>query len=97
MRARRKTVGGAEAPPFQAVMNTSVRLIQLAPWLKDRGQEAAGPQFGDQQAEIPHPGGQRAGQIDVEEAEPILLALMAQGTEEGGDLQLDPLLQAMAG
>ena len=30
-------------------------------------------------------------------AEPLLSAFMAVGTEEGGNLQLDQLLQAMAG
>jgi hypothetical protein len=43
---------------------------------------------------IPYPGGQRAGPIAVEEPEPLLRGPMALGTEEGGNLQLDPLLQA---
>jgi hypothetical protein len=46
---------------------------------------------------IPYPGGKRAGPIAVEEAEPLLRAPMAIGTEHSGDLQLDQLLQAMAG
>jgi hypothetical protein len=46
---------------------------------------------------VPYPGGQRAGPVAVAEAEPLLRALMAIGTEHGGDLQLDQLLQAMAG
>lgn len=43
------------------------------------------------------PDGQRAGPIAVEEAEPLLRAPMALGTEEGGNLQLDLLLQAACG
>ena len=46
---------------------------------------------------IPCPGGQRAGPIAVEETEPLLRALMALGSEEGGNIQIDQLLQAMAG
>ena len=46
---------------------------------------------------IPYSGSKRAGPIAVEEAEALLRALMAIGTEHGGDLQLDQLLQAMAG
>jgi hypothetical protein len=46
---------------------------------------------------IPYPGGQRAGAIAVAEAEALLSALMAVSTEHGGNLQLDQLLQAMAG
>jgi len=32
--------------------------------------------------------------VAVEEAEPLLRALMALDTEHGGEIQLDPLLQA---
>jgi hypothetical protein len=46
---------------------------------------------------IPYPGGQRAGPIAVEEAEPLLRAPMALGTEHGGEIQLDQLLQAACG
>jgi hypothetical protein len=46
---------------------------------------------------MPHPGDQRAGAVVVEEAEANLRAPMAPGTEEGGNLQLDPLLQAACG
>ena len=46
---------------------------------------------------IPYPGGQRAGPIAVEEAEALLRAPMALGTEEDGNLQLDPLLKAACG
>jgi len=41
---------------------------------------------------IPFPGGQRAGPIAVEEAEALLRAPMALGTEHSGDLQLTQLL-----
>jgi hypothetical protein len=58
---------------------------------------AAGPQFGDLQREIPHLGGQGAGPVAVAVAEPLLGALMAVRTEQGGNFQLDQLLQAMAG
>ncbi len=72
-------------------------LIDPAAGLEDRGDEAAGPQFGDLQREISHLGGQGAGPVAVAVAEPLLGALMAVSTEEGGNLQLDQLLQAMAG
>jgi hypothetical protein len=38
-----------------------------------------------------------AGPVAVAVAEPLLAALMAVSTEHGSDLQLDQLLQAMAG
>jgi hypothetical protein len=57
-------------------------LIDPASWLQNRGDEAAGPQFGDLQWEITHLGGEGA--------------LMAVGTQNGGDRQLDQLLQAVA-
>jgi hypothetical protein len=68
VRARRKTVGGAEVQALLASMST-----------------------------IPYPGGQRAGPIIREEAESLLSAFIALSTEEGSDLQLNQLLQAMAG
>jgi len=46
---------------------------------------------------IPYPGGQRAGPISVEEAKVLLCALMAQTTEEGGNLQLDQLIEVRCG
>ena len=72
-------------------------MIDPAAWLQDRGDEAAGPQFGDLQREIPHLGGQGAAPATVAVAEPLLGALVPVGTEDGGKLQLDQLLQAMAG
>ena len=72
-------------------------LIHPAAGLKDRGKEAAGTQFGELQREIAHLGGQSAGPIAVAIAEPLLGALMAVSTEEGGNLQLDQLLQASCG
>jgi len=46
---------------------------------------------------IPYPGVLRAGLKASEGAEPHLHALMALGTEECGNLRLDPLLQAACG
>jgi hypothetical protein len=46
---------------------------------------------------IPNPGGKRGGPIAVEQAEANLSAHIALGTEECGNLQLDPLLQAACG
>jgi hypothetical protein len=45
---------------------------------------------------IPYPGGQRAGPIAVEEAQPFLRAPMALENEHGDNLQLHQLLQAAA-
>ena len=71
-------------------------LIHPAAGLEDRGQETAGPQFGDQQVEIPHLGGEGAGPVAVAIPQALVGALMALSTKEGGNLQLDQLLQAMA-
>jgi hypothetical protein len=79
--------------PFDPSM---MGLIHPAAGLEDRGQEAAGAQFGDLQREIPHLGGQSAGPVAVAVAEMLLAALVPVSTEEGGKLQLDQLLQAMA-
>ena len=68
-------------------------LIDPAAGFEDRGEEAARAQFRDLQGQISHLGGQGAGPV----AEPLLGALMAVRTEEGGNFQLDQLLQAMAG
>ena len=72
-------------------------LVDPSAGLEDRGQEAAGSQFGDQQLQIPHLGGQGAGPVAVAVAGPLLGALMAIGTDHGGGLQLDQLLQPVAG
>jgi hypothetical protein len=72
-------------------------LIDAAAGLEDRGEKASGPQLGDLQREIPHLGGQGAGPVTVAVAESLLAALMAVGTQKGSDLQLDQLLQAVAG
>ena len=45
---------------------------------------------------IAFPSGQRAGPIAISEAEALLHTLMAISTEEGGNLQLDQLLQVVA-
>lgn len=45
----------------------------------------------------PLPGWSARGHKPLERAEPLLRAPMALGTEEGGNLQLDPLLQAACG
>ena len=63
----------------------------------NRGQEAAGPQFGNQQVDVPHLGGQGARAVAVAVAEPVLTALMAVGTQNGGNLQLNQLLQTVPG
>ena len=72
-------------------------LVDPSARLDDRGQKATGPQFGDQQGDVTHLGGQAAGPVAVAVAEPFLAALMAVGTQKGGDRQLDQLLQAVAG
>ena len=79
-------------------------LINPAAGLQDRGKEAAGAQLllrrslrlGDLQGEITHLGGQGAGAVAVAIPQALLGALMPVGTEEGGKLQLDQLLQAVA-
>ena len=71
-------------------------LVDPTARFEDRGKEAAGAEFGDQQLQIPHLGGQGAGPVAVAVAEPLLGALVPVGTEEGGELQLDQLLQAVA-
>ena len=72
-------------------------LIDPASRLQDRGDEAAGSQFGDLQREIPHLGGEGAGPLAVAVAEPLIRAHVPVGTKYGGDLQLDQLLQAASG
>jgi hypothetical protein len=71
-------------------------LIDPAAGLKDRGEEAAGAQFGDLQREIAHLGGEGAKPVTVAVAETLLGALVPVRTEEGSELQLDQLLQAVA-
>jgi hypothetical protein len=46
---------------------------------------------------MPYPGGQREGAVVVKEAEALLGSVIVLGTDHGIVLQLDPLLQAMAG
>ena len=72
-------------------------LVHPAAGFQDRGKEAAGAQLGDQQVDVAHLGGEAATPVAVAVAEPLLGALMAVRTEHGGDLQLDQLLQAVAG
>ncbi len=72
-------------------------LVEPTARLEDRGQEAAGAQFGDQQVEVPHLGGEGAGPVAISVAEPFLAALMAVSPQNGGYLQLDQLLQAASG
>ena len=71
-------------------------LIDPAARLQDRGNEAAGSQFGDLQREITHLGGEGAGAVAVAIPQALVGSLMALSTKEGGNLQLDQLLQAMA-
>ena len=72
------------------------RLVHPAAGFEDRGEEAAGAQFGDLQREIPHLGGQGARPVAVAVAESLLSTLMAVSTQKGCDLQLDQPLQAVA-
>jgi hypothetical protein len=58
-------------------------------------QEAAGPQFWDQQIDVAHLGGQAAVPVTVAVAVPLLGALVPVGTDHSGDLQLNELLQTM--
>jgi hypothetical protein len=53
--------------------------------------------MGSAVSEITHPGFQVVGAIAVAVAMSFLSPLMAVSTQNGGDLQLDQLLQAMAG
>ena len=71
-------------------------LIHPAAGLENRGQEAPGAQFGDQQVAVARLGGQAAGPVAVAVAEPLLGALMAISAEHGRGLQLDQLLQSAA-
>jgi len=71
-------------------------LSHATAWLEDRGQEAAGAQLGDHQADVAHLGGEHAGPVAVAVAKPLLAAFVAIGTEHGGNLELDQLLQAVA-
>ena len=72
-------------------------LIDPPPGLQDRGEEAAGAELGDREGDVVHLGGEQARPAAIAVAAAFLAALMAIGTEHGGDLQLDQLLQAMAG
>jgi hypothetical protein len=71
-------------------------LVEPPTGFEDRGQEAAGSQFGDLQREITHLGGDGAGAVAVAIPQALVGALMAVGTQNGGNLQLDQLLQAVA-
>ena len=71
-------------------------LIHTPPGLKDRGQEAARAEFRDPQIDVAHLGARDERPVAVAVTKTILTAFMAIGTEHGGDLQLDQLLQAMA-
>jgi hypothetical protein len=71
-------------------------LIDPSPGLQDRGEEAAGAEFGDREREVAHLGGEQAWPAAVAVAPAFLAALVAVGPEHGGDLQLDQLLQAVA-
>ena len=70
-------------------------LIHAPAGLEDRGQEAARSQLGDAQIDVAHLGGELPGPVAVAVTKPILAAFVAIGTEHGGDLQLDQLLQAV--
>ncbi len=71
-------------------------LINPAAGFEDRGEEAARAQFRDLQCQIPHLGGQGARPVAVAVAEPLIGALVPIRTEEGSELQLNQLLQAVA-
>ena len=72
-------------------------LIHAPPWFEDRGEEAACAELGDQEGDVAHLGSEQAWPAAVAVATAFLAALMPIGTEHSGDLQLDQLLQAMAG
>ena len=72
-------------------------LIDPAAGFEDRREEAAGPQFRDLQGQIPHLGGEGARPVAVSLVDTLLAALMAISTNDGRGLQLDQLLQAVAG
>ncbi len=72
-------------------------LIDPPPGLKDRREEAAGPEFRDRHRDVAHLGGEQAWPAAVAVAAAFLAALVPIGTEHGGDFQLDQLLQAVAG
>ncbi len=72
-------------------------LVDPAAGFEDRGQEVGSPQFRNLQREIPHLGGQGARRVAVAGAEPLLGALVPVRSEEGSKLQLDQVLQAVAG
>ena len=71
-------------------------LVDPPAWLENRGQEAASAQFRDGQWNVAHLGSEHTEPVAVAVANPLLTAFMAIGTEHGGHLQLDQLLQAMA-
>jgi len=71
-------------------------LIDPAAGLEARGQETAGPQLGDLELNVAHLGGEAAAPVAVAIAEPLLGAVVAVSTQNGGDLQLDQPLQAVA-
>ena len=72
-------------------------LIDPPPGLEDRREEAPRAEFGDREGDVAHLGGEQARSTAVAVAEPFVGELMALGTEHGGNLQLDQLLQAVAG
>jgi len=71
-------------------------LIDPPSGLQDRREEAAGAEFRDGKRDVAHLGGEQAWPAAVAVATAFLTALVAVGTEHGGDLQFDQLLQAMA-
>lgn len=64
--------------------------------LEERRQKAAGPLSGDLQRQTSHQGAQGARPVAVAVAELLLAAPVAVHSEEGGKLQRDQLLQAVA-
>jgi len=71
-------------------------LIDAAAGLQDQGQVAAAAQLWDLEIDVVHLGGEHARPVAVAVTKPILTALVAIGTEHGGNLQFDQLLQAVA-
>ena len=71
-------------------------LIDTPPGLEDRGKEAAGAEFGDRQRNVAHLGREQAWPAAVSVAAAFLAALVAVGSDHGGDIQLNEQLQAVA-
>ena len=76
-RHQRIHLAGGDATDVSLHDHRIQSLVAPAAGFKDRGQKAAGPEFWDQQLQIPHLGGQVARPVAVAVAETLLGALMA--------------------